>query len=152
MITHRPFEPDDRNFIVNSWVASYRDSDTAGMIQVDDWYAVMIPQVNKVLAKPDVETIVACGQSDTSHLYGFICFDRADNPPLVYYVFVKSAYRRNGIAKGLFDAAGIRPDSVFHYVCSTPWASRLERKMPLARWMPRRGRVPQGDESWRRRW
>lgn len=65
-IAYRPAElgtPDDpgpdRHFVIDGWVGSYRDAFTAGLIQVEDWYGIMIPQLGKVLAKPEVRVTVA---------------------------------------------------------------------------------------------
>ncbi len=58
--------------------------------------------------------------------------------PLVHYVFVKKAYRKNGIAAGLFTVAGIDPGAPYLYTCKTPTVSKLEQagKMPHSRWFP----------------
>lgn len=148
MISHRPADARDARFIAKSWVASYRDADTAGCIQVGDWYEVMIPQVLKIMCKPDVQTLVAYETTDierVADLYGFITVDVVEFPPLVYYVFTKQNYRRSGIARGLFAAAGINPSGRFHYVCSTPMVSMLQRKIPMSRWTPKLGRFPKSE-------
>ena len=162
-IAFRPAElgtPDnpglDARFVVDAWVATYRNAKTAGMIAVEDWYAVMIPQVWKVLRRPDVQTIVAAidGAVDrVADLIGFITVDADDDPPLVYYVFIKEHYRRGGrriwpgpgAARQLFEAAGVDPMKPFNYVCSTPMCRILERKIPMARWMPALGRFPKHE-------
>lgn len=148
MISHRPADAGDRNFIVRSWVSSYRDSDTAGFVQVEDWHEVMGAQVSKALDRPGVQATVAYETSDTTRtadLYGFIVADVTEVPALVYYVYVKQPYRRSGVARGLFAAVGIDPLLPFHFVCSTPWCSTLARKVPMARWMPRLGRFPKHE-------
>lgn len=147
----------ERRFVVDGWVGSYRDAYTAGMIQAEDWYAVMIPQVNKVIDKPEVRVVVAYtpGAAGTGvDLLGFIAADPADEPPLVYYVLVKEHYRRAGrgrlwpgvgIARGLFGAIGVDPARPLNYVCSTPACRQLERKIPMARWRPNLGRFPKHE-------
>lgn len=148
MIAHRPAAPGDRNFIVRSWLASLRDSDTAGFIRPRNWYRVMTPEVVETLADEDVTTRVAYETDNPdpgNNAYGFIVADVVEQPALVYYCFTKQAYRRSGIARGLFAAVGIDPALPFHFVCSTPWCSTLQRKMPMARWMPRLGRFPKAE-------
>lgn len=159
-VIYRPADleaPTERNFVVDSWVSSYRDAFTAGIVQVEDWYSVMIPTVSKILAKSEVWTTVACvsGATDrVADLCGFIVADPSDGPPLVYYVFVKEHYRRAGrgrlwsgpgIARGLFEAIGVDPAKPMNYVCSTPMVRRVERKIPLARWRPLLGRFPKAE-------
>lgn len=148
MIAHRAALPVDQRFIVGAWVGSFRDANTAGLIQVEDWYAVMIPQIAKVMARPDVTATVAYETLDpepATNAYGFIVADVVEQPALVYYVYVKEPYRRSGIARGLFDAIGVDPARPFSYVCSTPMEAMLRRKVPMARWKPLLGRFPKNE-------
>lgn len=148
MIRHRSAMAIDRNFISKSWIASYRDSNTAGMISVDAWFEVMTPQVCARMTWPGVRTVIAYESTNpdpATHAYGFIVADVADSPALVYYVFVKGALRRGGIARGLFAAVGIDPTKRFRYVCSTPMVSVLQRKIPMAKWTPLLGRFPKSE-------
>lgn len=62
--------------------------------------------------------------------------------PLVHYVFVKQPYRRLGIARGLFNAAGVNPNQHFAYTCKTAVVSRLSDKIPNASWQPLVARFP----------
>ncbi|MGE5803953.1 MAG: hypothetical protein ACM358_17040 [Gemmatimonadota bacterium] len=167
-IAFRPAElgtPDspgpDRHFVIDSWLASYRDAFTAGLIQVEDWYGVMIPQLDKVLAKPELRVVVAsvAGVTDrVADLLGFIAADPDDAPPLVYYVFVKPHYRRGGhgrlwtgagVGRGLFAAIGVDPALPFNYVCSTPACRTLQRKIPMAQWRPLLGRFAKSERRTR---
>lgn len=157
MIACRPMAAEDRHFVVSSWTQSYRTANTAGLIQDEDWYPIMDAQIGKVLDRPDVRTIVAAHPGSTDHvadLLGFLTVDTEERPALVYYVFVKLPYRRAGngrlwsgpgVARQLFAAAGVDPSYPFFYVCSTPMARTLERKIPLARWRPLYGRFPKHE-------
>jgi hypothetical protein len=130
----------ERHFIVDSWVSSYRYSDTSGMIAPENWFRVMIPEVERVLDRPDAITIVAYEPGDTSRLsdiQGFITVDTTEQIPVVFYCFVKEAYRRSGYARGLFNAAGIDPARPFFYTCTTEIVSRIRRdntRLQLARY------------------
>jgi hypothetical protein len=162
-IAYRPADMADqleRNFIVDAWVGSYRGAKTSGIIQIEDWYPVMIPTVEKILAKPDVRTVVATVPGVTvADLLGFITADTAERPALVYYVFVKTHYRRggagrlwpgSGVGRGLFEAIGVDPAQPFNYVASTPMCRILERKIPMARWEPNLGVYPKSERRNRR--
>jgi len=159
-LAFRDATADDRTFVIESWVASYRCAHAAGLINMDDWHDVMVKQVAKILGRPGCRTIVAYNPNEDDKridLHGWICFEhdylfptktksesgRYEDAlvptaiPLVHYVFVKQNYRRPlGIARRLFGAAEIDPLEKFHYTCRTSVVSRLSMKIPKARWQP----------------
>lgn len=132
-IAHRPVTLDDHDFVVSTWSISYKRSHSAGIIQADDWAEVMRPQIVKVLARPGMRAILAYAKKDADYFYGWIAGDTSQPVPLVAYVYVKEAYRRQGIARGLFDALGIDPTRPFTYACKTGIVSELSSKIPFAR-------------------
>lgn len=159
-IACRPANLDDEaelHFVVDGWASSFRDADSAGLIQVEDWYDVMIPQIRKALARPDVRTFVATsslGERGINDLIGFIVVDTEERPPLVYYVYTKGPYQRGGrgrlwegagAARLLFIAAGVDPRLPLRYVCKTAIVPVLARKIPLGRWHPLLGRFPKDE-------
>jgi hypothetical protein len=145
-------------FVVDAWCSSYRDSYSAGMIQVGDWYSIMIPQIEKMIARPGVKVTLACiaDEAPPADIAGFIVADTEDETPLVYYVFVKTHYRRGrrigmpmGVAEQLLRSAGVDPEKPFNYACQTLVALRIGFKIPLAKWLPLLARFPK-DERTRR--
>lgn len=161
-VAFRPADFSDRNpgsewnFVVDSWVRSFQFAHTAGMIAMEDWFPVMIRQVEKLLERQDVQTIVAYEPGEKSKLadiQGFITFDTTGSLPVVFYVFVKETFRKWGYARGLFGAAGIDPERPFVYTCTTGVVSRIfhERKIPLAKWDPLIARFSKTDHRRPRR-
>lgn len=146
-IAYRESREEDRVFIVSSWLDSFRESHTAGMIAMADFYDLMWGQIEKLLDRPGARCVIACNVGDPNQLHGFIAFDRdtGRDPPVVFYVYTKAPFRRWGIARGLFAAAGIPPDGRFDYTHKTSVAVRLANKIPLARWQPMLARFPKGD-------
>jgi GNAT superfamily N-acetyltransferase len=138
----------DRKFVISSWLDATRTSHDESLIAVDDWYPTMWPQREKMIARPDMRTIVAYEKSDPDFLYGWIVADPTEQrvpgrdgsvswwPAAVVYVLVKQNYRREGIARRLFDAVGIDPAGPFLFASRPPPASRLASKVPLARYNP----------------
>jgi hypothetical protein len=160
VITCRPADfssETELRFIADAWCDSYKAADTAGLIQIDDWFRTMIPQVTKAMQRPDVRTLVATvagGERGVTDLVGFLVVDTEEKPPLVYYVYTKAPYRRggrgrlwegDGVARSLFVAAGIDPGAPFRYVCKTAMVSVLARKIPMSRWQPLLGRFPKAE-------
>jgi GNAT superfamily N-acetyltransferase len=148
VIAHRPATAADRTFVCSSWVDSYRTSYAAGILDMQAWHSIMWPQVERYLDRPTVRTVVAVERKDPTFLYGFICADLSPQvehldagrtkswPAMLLYVYVKAPYRRDGIARGLFEHIGLDPRSPFLYACKTPIAGRLAPKIPLAKWNP----------------
>lgn len=123
--------------MVSSWETSFRRSRHAGLITMADWAAVMHSQLTKILDREYVRVTVAFDGEDPDHIYGYLVAEPDEHPPLVYWAYVKQPYRRQGLCKALFKAAGISLDRPMDVVCSTPW---LSQKLPRAEWRPLRGR------------
>jgi hypothetical protein len=145
---YRPATTEDEPFIVSGWSSSYRMSKDCAFIQMDGYADVMHPIVRSVLARPRTRTIVAHGEV----LHGFISFEHSTigNPPLVHYVFVLLPYRRRGIARGLFTAAGIDPRGIFEYSARTRASWELivlHRKAPGARPNSLRARFAEEEKT-----
>lgn len=158
MIAYRVAIESDYRLIVESFLDSYRDAHAAGLIAMEDWHPVMGPQWRKLLARPGVVVHVAhhLGETDTiADVAGWIAVERdyeemrsvqrggrfvkrivRSNLPLVHYVFVKLNYRREGIARGLFAAAGVDPSQPFNHSAKTGVISELASKTPHARFRP----------------
>src|SRR5262245_50434873 len=144
---------EERHFIVDSWVRSFQFAHAAGVIAVEKWFEVMIPEVERLLTRPGSRTIVAyrTGQKDRlADLQGFITVDTDDpewGQPIVHYVFVKEPYRGAGLARGLFAAASVDPQKPFLYTATTGAVSKIyqSRKIPFARWDPLIARFAKED-------
>ena len=129
--------PSDRVFVIRSWIDSYRTAHSAGMIAMRDWIDVMAPQVERVLARRGCRVWVAHhGDAEPgADLYGWLAAETAADP-LVHYCYVKQAYRRMGIARGLLRLAEIDPTRRFRYSCKTGVVSKLGAQIPYAVWTP----------------
>ena len=132
-IAHRAATKADRDFMIATWSISYKRSHSAGLIQADDWAAVMRPQFEKILDRPGMRAILAYEQDSPDFFYGWIAGDTTQTVPIVAYVYVKEAYRLGGIARGLFGAFGVDPTKSFTYACKTGIVTELSAKIPFAR-------------------
>lgn len=139
----RPAEPDDREFVLDGWVSSYRNAHAAGLILMTNYHDVQWAQCEEILVRPYVRTLVACDSEEPCFCYGFLVYESDASPPYVYYVYTKETFRRGakldlgaGVATELFRAAGIDPARTFAFACKTPIVTRLAAKIPCARWNP----------------
>lgn len=142
-IAYRPAEAteEDAQFVVSTWSRAYKDSRSAGMIADEDWARVMHPQIQRVLSRPGVQTIIAYENTDPTFFYGWICGTPRTSPPVVFFTYVKEAYRRAGYARGLFAQLGVDPRSSFRYTCWTPVLPKLASEIPLAKHEPKYARI-----------
>ena len=147
MILTRPAIADDRAFIVSGWSASYRASRDVALIPMRLYAATYRPVISEHVDRSRV--LVAHGEAGV--LFGFIAYDhtvyvatiddeRVTLDGYVLYVYVASPFRRRGIARRLFTAAGISPTQRFGYACRTRWSWELRPKIPLAEYEPNRAR------------
>jgi hypothetical protein len=147
----RPATPADRDFIVSTWSSSFRTSVYAGLLSMETYADVQHREVKRVLDHPTTLTLVAAEPDELDErgrqfLYGFIALRQHVErvPPYVYYVYVKTAYRRGraqfglelGYAAQLFRAARIDPRRPFGYACQTSMSLQLASKIPLGAWDP----------------
>lgn len=161
-LAYRLAVAEDMPLIVDTWVDSFRTSRSAGLISMARWRSIMKVEVADVLARDGVIVHVAHhpGEKDRrADLYGWIAVERGYvasetefsggrhgkrlvqcDVPLVLYVYVKAPFRRMGIARGLFAAAGVGPR--FNYACRTSVVSKLAGKMPDAEWLHLVARFP----------
>lgn len=122
MLAFRPATSadDDRQFIVSTWSRTFKDSHYAGILDTDDYAAVMHATIKRVLDRPETVAMLACEHDDPGYLYGHIVGEvEADAVPIVHYLFVKAPHRGRGIARGLVDALGLNARGYFVYTCKT---------------------------------
>jgi hypothetical protein len=144
-VAYRTATAEDRDFIVSSWSASFKNAYAAGIIQADDWADIMHSQIRKLLDRPGTRAIVAYEKKSPGFIYGFIAGDTTDaEKPVVHFVYTKAPYRMTGHARGLFAALGVDPSKPFQYVCKTAVVSKLAHKIRLAKWNPLVARYPKG--------
>jgi GNAT superfamily N-acetyltransferase len=152
VILTRPALPADRNFIVSGWSTSYRhsrDCTTPMSLYAKHKHEEIEFYLDRCSA------LVAHGELGVS--MGFIAFDpstyvatlpgqrRITLSGYVLYVYVAGPFRRHGVARALFAAAGISPGSRFGYACSTRMSWELRSKIPLAEREPYRARYEETE-------
>ena len=143
-LAYVPATTDHRVFVISSWLDSFRDSDSAGMLSMERFWDCMWPEVESLMNRKGTRTMVAVNRDDPSQYFGFITADPTASPPVVHYVCVKGPHRKWGYAKALFEAIGIDPKKQFDYTYRTPLVFHLAHKIPLASHQPMLARFPPG--------
>jgi hypothetical protein len=95
-ITFRTIQPDDINFIKSTWFQSFKSYNKQAAVLFDDPYNFII---HKLIEKSKI--IIACPSDSTELILGYVCYDLYKNIPVVHYLYVKTIYRRMGVAHSL---------------------------------------------------
>jgi ribosomal protein S18 acetylase RimI-like enzyme len=130
----RPATPEDRPFIADSWLRSFRRSPWAVRVwgqpdrgERDRVYYSRYGHagwVDTLLTSFPGQFSVACLESDPSFVMGFSVFD--GRTILLHYVYVKAAFRRNGIGRQLC------PQSSYVVTAETPKWQAFAKKHGIA--------------------
>ncbi len=128
---YRSYKQEDLNFIQSSWGHSYYSG--AGYKQFlapEEFHYHHRPIREKILKSPNVAIIVCAAEFDPETILGWICVEqpRKTNAMILHYIYVKAAFKHEGIAKELIKRA-INRDLVF-MTHMTEKAARIIRKRP----------------------
>lgn len=98
LIQSRPIIPDDLNFIYATWLpALYHGNDWFGEIERSIYYEYYYKIIETILARPSTKVFVACLKDEPDVILGYSVSDKTT----LHFVFVKSVWRKIGIAKSL---------------------------------------------------
>lgn len=128
-ITFRAALQQDVNFIFNSWLKSYRNSNFSRFISNTIYYAEQHKIIEDLVAANKV--IIACDATDSTQLYGYICAGEVEGFIVCHYVYVKHTYRNMGIGKELLKQANHDPAKAGLYTHHTKIADRLAPRYNL---------------------
>jgi GNAT superfamily N-acetyltransferase len=102
LCNYRSYHEDDRNFILNSWLKSYKDSMVCKEIPSEIYYETQRELVSKVL--DGAQVLVACSPESDKQIFGYIAYE---HPGLIHYIYVKFPYRKFGIGTSLMEQSEV---------------------------------------------
>jgi GNAT superfamily N-acetyltransferase len=88
--------PADDNFILSSWVQSYRHNPLFGAMPVDLYFSRYRKHALNILERSYAH--VAADPTDPNVVFGYCIYRFIGDVPVVSYIYVKQAFRRFGIA------------------------------------------------------
>lgn len=95
-IVMRLAQPSDNNFIMNSYLRSYRNSPENEDILNDFYFAGQTRILDKIRKTSNI--IIACDEDTPDLIYGYAIADKGPIPT-IHYVYVRYSARKLGIAK-----------------------------------------------------
>jgi hypothetical protein len=92
----RPADSTDQSFVFSSWLKSFRDAPAVEQMREGDYYSRQHARITRTFEQARV--YVACDPSARADIWGYL----VEEDGRVHFVYVKSAFRRFGIASGLW--------------------------------------------------
>lgn len=121
----RPMNEGDLNFILATWLKSYKYSgDLVKRVREEIYFDTYEPIIKSILKRS--QTLIACLDDDWEVIAGYMV---TVPPSLVHYVYVKEAWRSMGIAKHLCQESRLIPKPQF-----THWTTPVDRMMRKLDW------------------
>lgn len=126
-IMFRPSDPEDHAFLQSSWASSYyKGSNAHKYLSPTDFHAFHRPLRDRFFAKPNTAVIVCTPDDDRWLILGWIAVEKIDAGLILQYLYVKSAFKGQGIAAELIKRA--IPTTPVFYTHMTERASRIMSK------------------------
>lgn len=128
----RPAAQDEMPAILESWLGTYKRSQSAGTVPNHLYASVQTACIDGLLAR-GAKVSVLCARSTPDLVLAWVCHeaDRRGPAPIVHYLFTKDAVRDRGYASLLLRSIGAG-DGRFIYTHQTSFSKRW----PRARWNP----------------
>lgn len=126
-LTFRSYNDDDIPFIMDSWGSSYLKGCAAHKyISPDDFHAFHRPIRERFFAKPNTCVIVCSPSDDPWLIIGWVAVEKITSGLVLQYLYVKSAFKTQGIAAQLIKRA--IPTAPVFYSHLTDRAARIMSK------------------------
>lgn len=109
--------PSDINFILNSWLKSYRNSKKTKKMTNDEYYTKQSKLIFELLQSSQIR--VACNPEDIKQIFGYIVYEVSG---VVHFAYTKQVYRKFGVLKALLVQANLYNKPI---VC-THWLSKCK--------------------------
>lgn len=104
VIRVRRMEAADKNFILNSWLKSYRNSPAVDRMENPSYFHEQSKVINDLLDNCPV--LVASDPKDPSNIFGYLVYQFIEGTFVLHYIYVKQVFRNKGVGKYLIAKAG----------------------------------------------
>lgn len=116
----RPMVDSDFNFIINSWLKTYKYSGPHVKRMLDRvYYEFYEPKVKDLIKRSDV--YVACLREEPEVIVGYLAIERKDEHDIIHFCLVKDLWQKIGVARYLLEAA-----APVHPTFFTHWTSPMQ--------------------------
>jgi hypothetical protein len=120
LIRIRAMKPSDFNFVINSWLKTYKYSGPHVRRMLDsEYYPAYGPVVESLIKRSDV--YIAALREDTDVIIGYLALEPHANEDIIHFALVKDVWQKKGIGKLLLTAANPKRKTYF-----THWTSPVQ--------------------------
>lgn len=121
IIQIRPMRPEtDFNYIINSWLKTYKYSGPAVRRMRDkEYYEFYEPMVKAMIKRSDV--YVASLREDPDVIVGYLAIERKDHSDIIHFTLIKDRWQKIGVATYLIKAAEPKLSTYF-----THWTAPID--------------------------
>lgn len=102
-IIYRAPTQGDLNFILDSWLKSYRQSDFASFVPNKLYFEYHKLIVQDILKRSQI--LMISDPEDSNHVYGYVVFEQFNGYNILHYLYIKYTYRNLGFAKAALQVA-----------------------------------------------
>lgn len=98
----RPLNPEkDLNFVLSSWLQSYRKSEFAHSIPDQIYYPRHQMIIAQILKHPSNSITILADPETPDQILGYIVYNTKE--PIVFFTYIKHAFRGYGLGQYLFE-------------------------------------------------
>lgn len=101
-LIYRPAEPAELDFILDSWLKSYRTSPWAGVVRNHRYHEETRGTIEDLLGRGAKLTVASA--PDTGRVLGWVCHESKQDVLVIHYIYVKDPFRKLGVGKSLIES------------------------------------------------
>lgn len=116
-VTIRPMAEEDYNFVIQSWLKSYKhNSYFCKRIRDNIYYKYHHQVITRILARDNCKVLIAADPEDSKVILGYLVYESFQGKELVHYAYIKTSFRGLGIGGALLRSSTINPfESLFSH-------------------------------------
>lgn len=100
----RSMQQGDRNFILNSWLKSFRNAPSVNGMENPAYFHEQSKVITELL--DNCAVLMAVDPKDNDSIFGYLVYQWADGQFVIHYVYTKHTFRNKGVAQYLIHKAG----------------------------------------------
>lgn len=123
----------DLNFILNSWLKSYKPSPANYRVPDAIYFARQADVIKKLLERSQI--LLAVSPEDDDQIFAYVVGEPSSSPPILHWIFTKYDFRHFGIADRLVrELVGQQSEMVlFSHITRSEWLDRWWDKLGRSR-------------------